>query len=320
MGELILMTAVFIVCSGVVACVDAAVLSVTRGEIEELALRNAWGSWALKQVTRHMTRVVVVVVIVTNTINVVGPIVIGHTASLLFGSSVLGIVTGVLAFLTIIFSEIIPKSLGAHYAPFIARWSAPIILGLIFALFPIVWILEKFVRLFKEGKRVIGTEDQIRALARIGHRAGYIRESEGQIIQRAFILNDKTVADIMVPKDKVVCVRANLTIREAADVVFRYSYSRYPIVGETMDDVQGLALSRDILGALAEAKDQQSVTSIKKNVLLVSARMRADKLLLHFRDQRIHLALVRDGETTVGLVTLEDVLEELVGEIEDEGD
>src|SRR3989344_7840847 len=108
MSALILITLIFVVCSGIVACVDAAILSVTRGEIAELALRNAWGSCALKQVTRHMTRAVVVIVIVTNTINVVGPIVIGHTAALLFGSSVLGIVTGVLAFLTIVFSEIIP--------------------------------------------------------------------------------------------------------------------------------------------------------------------------------------------------------------------
>jgi putative hemolysin len=320
MLELITLTIGFILLSGLLALVDAAILSVSRAEIEELVGRGAWGSTALKAVNRRITRAVIVVVIFTNTVNILGPILIGERTVRLFGSTAIGIITALLALGTIVFSEVIPKSLGAHYAPVVSRIFAPFILGAAYVLFPIVWLLERLVNLFKEGKRAIGTEEQIRALARIGHRAGHIRESEGQIIQRAFLLNDKTAADIMTAKGSIVTVSADSTIRGAADQVFRHAYSRYPVVGANADDVRGLVFSRDILTALSDGKDAEIITSIINEVPKVDAKMRADKLLLLLRDKRVHLAIVREGTKTVGLVTLEDVLEELVGEIEDEAD
>ncbi len=310
----------FILLSGLLAFVDAAILSVTRAEAEELVSRKAWGATSLKAVNRRITRAVIVLVIFTNVINILGPILVGQIAVELYGSTVIGVVTAILTFATIVFSEVIPKSLGAHYAPFVGRMVAPFILGAAYVLFPVVWLLEKLVNLFKEGKRAIGTEEQIRALARIGHRAGHIRESEGQIIQRAFLLNDKTAADIMTVKGSIVTVSADSTIRGAADQVFRHSYSRYPVIGTNADDIKGLIFSRDILTSLSDGKDKEIITSIVNEVPKVDAKMRADKLLLLLRDKRVHLAIVREGTKTVGLVTLEDVLEELVGEIEDEAD
>jgi CBS domain containing-hemolysin-like protein len=102
--------------------------------------------------------------------------------------------------------------------------------------------------------------------------------------------------------------------------VFQHAYSRYPVFGRSIDQVEGLVMSRDILAALSRGKDDQPISTISQKILQVPAEMRSDELLVRFRNARIHLAVVRDQQRTVGVVTLEDVLEELVGEIEDEKD
>ncbi|MBT3292639.1 DUF21 domain-containing protein [Candidatus Peregrinibacteria bacterium] len=320
MITLILLTILFITISGILAMVDAAMLSVSHIEIEEMIMHKKKGSAALKALHKDITRAVVVIVIMTNTVNVLGPILVGQKAIQLYGSAVIGIITAVLAFGTIIFSEVIPKSLGAHYAPLISRVAAPLILFIARALCPIVFVLEKIANFFQSGKRVIGTEDQIRSLVTIGRRAGHIESDEGQLIHRAFILNDKTAADIMTPLKDIIGVKSEDTIKQAAKKVFNNTCSRYPVFGKSIHDVKGMVMSHDILEAITEGRDDESILSITRSSLVVSARRRCDQLITLFRDQHIHMAIVQKNAHTIGLVTLEDVLEELVGEIEDEMD
>lgn len=320
MLELVLYVTAFIALSGVMAAIEAAILSVSHGEVEELVVNRAWGARRLKAITQGIARPMVVIVVLTNTINILGPILAGSKAIQLYGDMAIVGMTIVLTLATIVFSEIIPKSLGSHYAPLLGRLVAPTLQGLIYALYPVVVLLERFAGLFKAGTRRIGTEEQIRSLATIGRREGYIESDEGQLIRRAFVLNDRTAADIMTPLEDTVSIPATSSIREAAEQVFRHAYSRYPVVGQSMNDVTGLIMSRDILQALAEGQEAQSVAELCRRCLVVPAEMKSDELLVRFRDEHIHLAVVQDGHTTVGLATLEDVLEELVGEIEDEKD
>lgn len=320
MIELAIYIAVFITLSGVMAMVDAAVLSVSYGEVEELVLHKAWGSSALKFVKDHINKAVVIVVILTNTINILGPILIGDRAADLGGNTAIGVVTAVLTFATIVFSEIIPKSLGAHYAPTISRAASPIIVVLIYALYPLVLLLDNFSGLFQQGSRRIGTEAQIRSLVSIGRREGHIESDEGQLIHRAFVLNDKRARDVMSPLKDIEMVNESSTIRQAANRVFHNTYSRYPVFGKSIHDMKGIVMSYDILEALAQGRDDEPVTEILREGLIVDADTRSDELLVLFRDRHIHLAIVQDQGKTVGLVTLEDVLEQLVGAIEDEKD
>ncbi|NIL97503.1 MAG: DUF21 domain-containing protein [Planctomycetales bacterium] len=320
MLELIFYVVIFISLSGLMAAVEAAILSMSPAEVEELSLRQAWGAGALKTIRQRLTQAIVVLVLFTNTINVLGPLLTGRIAIQLYGDVAIAPVAAILTLGTIIFSEIIPKSIGAHYAPLISRFSAPAIRFITLLLYPIVVTLEGFSKLFMSGERRIGTESQIRSLVTLGRRAGYIEPEEGQLIRRAFTLNDRTARDIMTPLEDVVSVAATSTTRQAATHVFRHAYSRYPVFGKSADEIQGLVMSRDILQALTEGKDSQPVTAISRDCLVVSAGLRSDQLLVRFRDARIHLAVVQDQQSTVGVVTLEDVLEELVGDIEDEKD
>ena len=320
MATLTLIIAAYLILSGVMAAVDAALLSITGPEVHELVLHRKRGSKALKTVKEELTRAMIVVVIVTNTVNVLGPIVVGQQTVATFGIAALGVVTAILTLGTIVVSEIVPKAVGTRYAPEIGRIAAVPILALQLILYPIVMSLEWLSRLFARGRRRIGTEEQIRSLTTIGRQAGHIEADEGSLIHRAFTLNDRTAADIMTPLAKVVSISARSTIGQAAELVRKSLYSRYPVFGDSPDDVVGIVMIREILEAAADGRTAESIRSITRPELTVQAATRSDVLLVHFRNRHIHLAVVKREGHTIGVVSLEDVLEELVGEIEDETD
>lgn len=320
MLELFLFILGFIVVSGFLSMIDAAILSVTPAEVEVMIAKKRWGAVALKKLLRRATRAIIAIVILTNITNILGPILAGKKAEAVFGSSAIGLMTAFLTFATIIFSEIIPKAIGSHQAPRISRMLAPPLRLLILVLFPIVYLLEKLVHLFRTGKRKVGTEEQIRALANLGGKAGHIDADERELIHRTFVLNDRTTADVMTPASEIIACQTHATIRHAAKMVFAHSYSRYPIIGESLNDVRGYVLSRDILEMLAFGRGEETVLAIMRKIPVVASTLRCDDLLHFLRKSRAQIAIVKDGNATVGLVTLEDTLEELVGNILDEHD
>lgn len=317
---LLISIVLFIGLSGVMAAMDAAFLSVTRPEISEMVGKHRWGAGRLESMRHSFTRAVVVIVILTNTVNVIGPILVSGIAADHFGNGAIPYVIVALTVGTIVFSEIVPKALGAHYAPLLSRLSAPLIHGVNVALSPLVSALEWLANLLKRGPRQIGTEEQIRALVKIGRRAGLIEGDEMRMIHRVFILNDRTARDLMTPLREMAVLRASVTVREAAEEVREHPYSRYPVVGATVDEIRGVAMTRDILEALADHRDEAPLESLARPAFVVDAARSSDWLLVMFRDKHTHLAVVQEHGRTVGVVTLEDVIEELVGEIEDEKD
>lgn len=321
MIEVLLIILAFIALSGFFAMIDAAVLNVTPAEVEVLIAKGRWGARQLKILLRHTTRAIIVIVIFTNVTNILGPILAARKAVELFGNEAIGFVTAFLTFATIVFAEIIPKSIGAHHAPRISRRVAPLLLALTFLLYPIVIVLERMVRMFKKsGSRKVGTEEQIRALANIGGGAGHIDADERELIHRAFVLNDRKVRDIMTPLDKTVTVSVHSTLLQAARMNMAHHYSRYPVAGDSLNDIRGYILSRDVLEAIANGRGDVSVSVLLRTLEAVDAAMTCDELLNLLRRQSIQLAIVKDHGTTAGLVTQQDVLEELVGEMKDEGD
>ncbi len=320
MLELVIIIVSVLVLSGFFSGAEATLISITQAEVETLAQEKRWGANILQSVHKRLSRAIIAIVVMNNVVNIVGSILVGNVAMRLYGSAQLAIVTTGLTFGVIIFSEILPKSLGMHYAHHIAVPVAVVIRLLMFLLLPFISLMEMMTNLFKKGERKIGTEQQIRSLVTIGRRAGYIENDEGQLIHRAFILNDKKAKDIMTHLKDIISVSYGDTIGEAAKKVLKENYSRFPVFGDSIHDVKGIVMAYDILQALAEDNNNDHISTIVQPALTVSNVMRSDKLLALFRDKRMHLAVVQENRKTVGLVSLEDVLEELVGEIEDEFD
>jgi CBS domain containing-hemolysin-like protein len=319
MVELLVTAGVFVLASGLMALIEAAVLSVTQVEAETMVQRGLRGARQLLQIKSRLTSAVVVMVVFTNVINILGPVLVGAIAVELFGSTVLGVITAILTFATIVFSEIIPKSLGTHYATRISRLVAPGLRVLTMVFLPIVWLFERLTGALKKGERRMGTEDQIRSLVRLGHSAGYIETDETQMVQRVFGLNDRTAGDLMTRMDHVAVIRSGSTVEDAIAVVIDAGFSRFPVISPT-GSVIGLLLSRDLLSASKLGGGESTLAQLVRPPLFVDVSVRADDLLVLFRAKKSHMAFVQERGRDVGIVTLEDVLEEIVGEIHDEKD
>jgi putative hemolysin len=316
----IVLIVLFLTASGIMAAVDAALLSVTEPEILELIVKKRRGAKRLNAIRQQLTRAVVVVVILTNLINVVGPIIVSQQAVLVFGTEILAVITVTLTLGTIVCSEIIPKSVGNRYATTIGRFAATPIHWMQFVLFPLVIVLEWLSDKFTRGTRRIGTEEQIRSLATLGRRAGYIEHDESHLIHRAFVLNDRSAADIMTPLERVVSLPASLSVSDAVAKLRTARFSRVPLFGESANDVRGIVLVRDLLEATIHDSSVELVSQIALPAVIVDANTRSDELLPELLKRRIHLAVVQRDGKTIGVVSLENVLEELVGDIKDERD
>ena len=306
--------------SGFFSGSEAALVSITEADTETLIKQKKWGSKIMAKVQDQLNRAVITIVIFNNIVNIVGSIAVGRLVINLYDDAALAVITTGLTFGIIVISEIIPKALGIHYRERISLICSPIILVLMTTLFPLIYVLEKLTNLLKQGTRKVGTEDQIRSLVSIGQREGHIESDETQIIHRAFILNDKTAEDIMTPLKDIIGIQLPASVQDAADKLGNHPYSRYPVFGTSIHDIEGLVMSADVLEHLVDKESGMPLREVMRDALVVSHDEQADKLLVLFRDKSIHLAIVQEEGKTVGLVTLEDVLEELVGEIEDERD
>jgi putative hemolysin len=201
---------------------------------------------------------------------------------------------------------------------------APMMLWLGRLLRPILYPLERMTLSLPEPRLTSVseiTESELRQLTALGRSEGAIDEHEGQIIERAFRLEDTRVWDIMTPRVDVFAWQDALTLAEIAPEFGSVPYSRIPVYGESIDDVTGVLYLRDAYQALIAGKRDAPLRSLARQPLVVPGSLPLTRLLRDFQNRRIHLALVVDEYGGIdGLVTLEDVIEELVGEIEDETD
>ena len=320
MSTLIILIILVLAFSGFFSGSEAALVSLRSAEVETLVREKRRGAKVLAKVHGSLEQSVMTILIYNNIVNIVGSILVGHLVIKLYGNAVLAVITTGLTFGIIIFSEILPKSMGIHYAVKLSLVIAPLIYALTFMMYPLIFVLSKVTRSFKHGERKVGTEDQIRSLVAIGRRAGHIESDEVQLIHRAFLLNDKAAKDIMTPLKDIVSLEYDSSVEEATEKVVRNPFSRYPVLGTSIHDVRGTVIGRDLLAAYYEEKENLDLTSVMREPLIVDANIRSDQLLILFREEEKHFAVVQEKGKTIGVVTLEDVLEELIGEIQDETD
>ena len=246
---------------------------------------------------------------------------LGHALWPLWGGLV-GIL--VAAVLLVAIGELWPRRIlparGARFAVAIA----PLMLHLSRLLRPILYPLERMTRGLPEPRLTSVsevTESELRQLTALGRSEGSIDEHEGQIIERAFRLEDTQVWDIMTPRVDIFAWPDDLTLDEIASQFGSVPYSRVPVYDESVDDVTGVLYLRDAYQALTAGARTATLRSLARQPLVVPGSLPLTRLLRDFQNRRIHLALVVDEYGGIdGLVTLEDVIEELVGEIEDETD
>jgi CBS domain containing-hemolysin-like protein len=321
MGTLIGTVLVVLIGSGLCSGSEIALLSVPPVRARQLAEQGGKRAPALLAIKQHIARPIAAIVVLNNVFNIVGSIAIGILAVAVFGERWVGVVSGVLTFLIILLAEIAPKTLAERYAEPVALWVAVPVRALTTLLTPLVVLFEILMRPLTRGERAPSTnEGEIRLLAGIGRSEGMIEEDEMEMIQRVFQLNDRLARDLMTPRTAVTWLDADRDLADARDDIVASEHSRILIADGDLDRTVGVAFKHDLLAALLDGATGV-LADHARPVEAVPWLDRADDLLERFRHHREHLVIVIDEYGgTMGLVTLEDVIEVLTGPIIDETD
>lgn len=273
-------------------------------------------------VRESMGRPIAAIVVLNNIANIVGSIATGAIAARVLGSQWVGVFSAVLTLLVILGAEILPKTLGERHAEGVGLAMARPVLAVTWFLTPLLWLIERMTSgLVRQQTAPITDEGEIKLLARIGAEEGVFEETESRIVERAFHLHDQIAADVMTPRVAITSLGGEHTLEASKGAIVDSEHSRIVVLGDSVDDVVGIALKGDLLAALVHGDGGSAVADHVRPATFVHAKMRCDALLRKFLSAKTHLAVVVDEFGGVaGVVTLEDVLETITGEIMDETD
>lgn len=312
-----------IVLSAVCSMVEAAILSLSimRARIlYEEKKRFAEDVLAIKE---DIHTAVATIVILNNAVNIAGAIFVGNMVAHHFGSEWLGIFSAVMTFGIIVLSEIVPKTFGEHHKTAVTFFAAR-------PLRACMWFFRPFIRLIifltqpllKGAHRPQITEREIKSMLRIGRSIGTIEVDEETLINRVFKLNDLRASQMMKPIEKIFALEANMTLSEAQKAIMTAPYSRIAVYdNKDVQNIVGICQHRVLLQEIAGDNYSARIRDFMRKPIFVNENERADNLLEKFRFYNQHLFIVKDRfKKNIGILTMEDVLEELFGEIYDEKD
>jgi len=259
-----------------------------------------------------------------NTIaHTIGAAGVGAQATLLFGDIYFGIISAVLTLLILVFSEIIPKTIGARYWRKLALPSGIIIKWMIFITYPLVIMSGYITRLFSSNKDELSvSRAEISALANIGTEEGIFEEKENKIIQNLIRLRTVKVSEIMTPRVVVTVADENMSLEEFLLKKEFLHYSRIPIYSKSKDNIIGYVFRQTVFEKLAEDQTNLKLTDIRREIVIVPDSETLLNLWEVLLDKREHIALIVDEYGGLdGIVTMEDIVESILGlEIVDESD
>ncbi len=303
---------------------EAVLLSVRPSYITALQQKNKKSGDKLKVLQDNLDRPLAAILTANTIAHTVGAAGVGAQATILFGSGYLGITSAILTFLILVFSEIIPKTLGATYWKELAPTMSTLITWLTKLLSPLVWMTEKLTRILSRSDDSVFTfsRDEMIAMAQIGKEEGVLDLKEHKIISNLMKLHRLSVRDIMTPNLVIFSVQQKLTVEDFFEAHNECPFSRIPIYDENTDDIKGYVLKNDLLIALANKNFNKQLLEFKRDIHAVSDKMMASNLFDYLMLKKSHITLVVNEYGSIqGLVTLEDVVETLIGlEIVDESD
>jgi len=302
---------------------EAIILSVPQSHIAVLVEQGSPAGPRLARMKEDVDRPLAAILTLNTFAHTLGAAGVGAQAAHLWGDAWVGLVGFVLTLVILFFSEIIPKTLGAMHAKTLAPFASWTIQIMIVLLKPLVAVCNWFSSLLSSGQ---GHEpkisrDEVRSLARIAHEEGAIDQTESNVIRNLIALRETTVEQVMTPRTVVATVKADQTVKEVIDGELS-KFARIPVVGESLDEPKGLIFRRDLFKALGEDRLTETMADLARPLHAVPEVAKLPAVLQDFLKRREHLFLVIDEYGgSVGIVTLEDVLETLLGlEIMDETD
>jgi putative hemolysin len=326
MTKEIITLAILIVLSAIFSGSETALISLTNSKVNELVAKKTPNSKILKKLKMNPHKLLITILVGNNIVNVGASAYAAVLFTDIFGSAGVGIATGVMTFFLLIFGEITPKSFAHNHSVGVSLVMARPFYYLQFIIWPIVWFFEKIVKLVhmasgsKKGQTV--TEGELVAMLKIGAQEGSIEKQEQELIENVLEFNDIEAEEVMTPRVAIEALDCEMTIKEAVDFVIEHTHSRIPVYRENLDNIIGIITIKNLLKYFDKHHAGKKLKTLElAHPLEVPTTKKINKLFREFQRKHIHMAIIIDEYGgTAGLVTLEDLLEEIVGEIVDEFD
>lgn len=277
-------------------------------------------------VTDNSAKMISAILIGNNIVNLSASSIATALAIRLFGNMGAGIATGILTLLILIFGEISPKTLATIHADEISLTYAGIISFLMKILTPVIFLMNslsmaflKLLRVNPKDSRLVLTENELRTIMDVGHESGVIETEEHEMINNVFDFTDAEAKEIMIPRIDMTLVSVDASYQELLDIYRETRYTRLPVYEESNDNVIGILNVKDLL--LCEDQNNFSIRDIMRTPFFTYEHKNTAELFSQMQESSINIAIVlNEYGTTAGLITMEDLLEEIVGEIHDEYD
>ncbi len=323
MVVLILVVCVLLTVSFLCSMLEAVLLSVRYPYIQSLQDRKSRAGSLLLRFKEQIEEPISAILTLNTISHTIGAAVSGAMALQLFGSKWIALFSACLTFLVLICSEIIPKTLGAHYWKTLSPFAAYLLQGMVVGMKPILIPIRSLTGLLrgKDSEAGISKTDIINTI-RIGYFQGVIQPSEFEIMHNLFQLQSIKVRDVMTPRTVVFWLSPDQTVEEILGQQERFYFSRIPLYNVDKDAVEGVVLRRDIMSQIAQKKTDLQVKTMARPPVFVPEKISVYKLLNQLIATKTHLAVVLDEYGGfIGVVTMEDAIETLLGkEIVDETD
>ena len=321
---LILFVLIAIGISFICSLAESVLLSMTPSYIADIQENNPKKGQMLKQLkVDNIDQSLAAILTLNTAAHTLGSIGAGAQATIVFGSTWFGVFSAIMTLAILIFSEIIPKTLGTMYWRRLSGLVAYFVRTIIVALYPVIWFSERLTKLLVRGKETnVFSRREFAALASIGEESGQIDPLESRIIRNLLAFGAIKVEDIMTPRSVMLAFEENKTVAELLVDRPKLTFSRLPIYDGDLDNITGFVLKTDMLLAKVNHAMHKPLTQFKRDITFVFSKMKLFDLLELMLKNRIHIAItVGEYGEVKGLVTLEDVFETLLGlEIVDEID
>ncbi len=316
---------ILLILSSFFSASETALVSLGRVKVRALVEEGRRNAGILKKVMDKYDRMITTILVGNNVVNLSASAIATIFTVRIWGNVYVSAATGILTFLVLIFGEIIPKTLARRHYVKLSLFVAPVIRVLMILFFPMVWVLDRIVLFFffimgqKDAYSAGITENEFRTYVDVSHEDGVIEQDEKKIINNVFDFRESVAKDIMIPRIDMTGIPVTATYKEVMKVFRETMYTRLPVFREEKENIIGFINVKDLI----RLKDSSKFTVAKflREAYYTYEYKKTNDLLLELRRESYNLAFVNNeyGET-VGMITLEDLLEEIVGEIRDEFD
>ena len=303
---------------------EVALISITRAKVRTLVNEGRPGSDAVAALKESPEHLLITILIGNTVVTTASASIATAVAIQMFGDMGVGIATGFVVIMLLVFGEIGPKIYAARASDSFALTIAPLILFLSRIFTPVIWFVERISPRFGIGKEIAEpslTEEEIKEWIDVGKEDGTIEQAEQDMLYSVLEFADTTAREIMTPRVDVIAMEDTVSFEEAIRIFNEAGFSRIPVYHDQIDNITGILNVKDVFSAMVSHRKDSSIKEVMYDPMFVPETKKIDDLLKELQVHRVQMAIVIDEYSSfVGIATVEDILEELVGDIMDEYD